>query len=256
MNKLTLIAISFSFPFLSACTPSMPTLPDFPDMPDILPDMSLPTLYKDDIQQGSVLTRFKINQLKAGMSKAQVQDLIGSPSISDPFHNNQWDYINHSTRHEKDDTHYRLVLKFTNQKLTTIDTSGITSLDKLTDKEKALEDQRIAAEKAKIKAQKLAKEKARIAKEKRATEEKRIAKEKIAQEQAAAALKKRIKLEQAQQHQIEQQNAIKTAELKKAQAEQQLEQQKISAEKLQEAVEKTKTEEKPKEVETPWYKFW
>jgi len=250
MNKLTLIAISFSFPFLSACTPSMPTLPDFPDMPDILPDMSLPTLYKDDIQQGSVLTRFKINQLKAGMSKAQVQDLIGSPSISDPFHNNQWDYINHSTRHEKDDTHYRLVLKFTNQKLTTIDTSGITSLDKLTDKEKALEDQRIAAEKAKIKAQKLAKEKARIAKEKRAAEEK------IAQEQAAAALKKRIKLEQAQQHQIEQQNAIKTAELKKAQAEQQLEQQKISAEKLQEAVEKTKTEEKPKEVETPWYKFW
>ena len=128
--------------------------------------------------------------------------------------------------------------------------------NKLTDKEKALEDQRIAAEKAKIKAQKLAKEKARIAKEKRATEEKRIAKEKIAQEQAAAALKKRIKLEQAQQHQIEQQNAIKTAELKKAQAEQQLEQQKISAEKLQEAVEKTKTEEKPKEVETPWYKFW
>lgn len=250
MNKLTLIAISFSFPFLSACTPSMPTLPDFPDMPDILPDMSLPTLYKDDIQQGSVLTRFKINQLKAGMSKAQVQDLIGSPSISDPFHNNQWDYINHSTRHEKDDTHYRLVLKFTNQKLTTIDTSGITSLDKLTDKEKALEDQRIAAEKAKIKAQKLAKEKARIAKEKRAAEEK------IAQEQAAAALKKRIKLEQAQQHQIEQQNAIKTVELKKAQAEQQLEQQKISAEKLQEAVEKTKTEEKPKEVETPWYKFW
>jgi len=115
MNKLTFIAFSFSLPFLSACTPSIPTLPD---MPDILPDLSLPTLYKDDIQQGSVLTRFKINQLKIGMSTAQVQDLIGSPSIIDPFHNDQWDYINHSTLHEQADIHYRLILKFNQNQLT------------------------------------------------------------------------------------------------------------------------------------------
>ncbi|MDC0430846.1 outer membrane protein assembly factor BamE, partial [Candidatus Thioglobus sp.] len=116
MNKLTLVLLSLSLPFLSACTPSMPTLPD---MPNLLPDMSLPTLYKDDVQQGSVLTRFKINQLRVGMSKAQVQDLIGSPSIIDPFHSNQWDYINHTTRHERSDIHYRLALKFTQDKLAT-----------------------------------------------------------------------------------------------------------------------------------------
>ncbi len=140
MNKLTLVALSLSLPFLSACTPSMPTLPD---MPNILPDMSLPTLYKDDVQQGSVLTRFKINQLRVGMSKAQVQDLIGSPSIIDPFHSNQWDYINHTTRHERSDIHYRLALKFTQEKLVTIDSSGIVSLAKMTDKEKALEEKRL-----------------------------------------------------------------------------------------------------------------
>ena len=113
MNKLTLIVLSL--PFLSACSPSIPELPELPSLPDIsdiIPDTSLLTLYKADINQGSVLERFKINQLKVGMSKAQVQDLIGSPSIIDPFHNNQWDYINHSTMHQTDDIRYRLVLKF------------------------------------------------------------------------------------------------------------------------------------------------
>jgi outer membrane protein assembly factor BamE len=251
----------------------MPTLPDLPDMPNILPDMSLPTLYKDDVQQGSVLTRFKINQLKTGMSKTQVQNLIGSPSITDPFHNNQWDYINHSTRHEKDDIHYRLILKFTNQKLTTIDTSGIASLAKLTDKEKALEDKRIAKEKA----QKLAQEKARIAEEKRVAEEKRIIEEKRIAERMlaikkakAAELEKKIKLEYALQQEADRKKAAKAAELKKNQAkklaEEQLEQKRIAEEEAAKAdkaakmaADKAKQEAADRakqEAETPWYKFW
>ncbi len=253
MNKLTLIAFSFSLPFISACTPSMPTLPEFPslpDMPDILPDISLPTLYKDDIQQGSVLDRFKINQLKVGMSKAQVQDLIGSPSIIDPFHNNQWDYINHSTLHEKDDVHYRLALSFDNDKLTKIDTSGIESLSALTDKEKALEEKRIADEKtaiealkkAKIQAQQLAKEKAQ------AIEQKRIADEKA----QAEASKKKTELAQIKQAEITQQNAIKAAEIKQQQADE-LAQQKVMADKK---ANKTAAEKIKKDEETPWYKFW
>ena len=80
----------------------------------------------------------------------QVQNLIGSPSIIDPFHNKQWNYINHSTLHEKDDIHYRLTLTFDNKKLTEIDTSGISSLSELTKKEKELEDKRIAEEKAAV----------------------------------------------------------------------------------------------------------
>ncbi|MDC0388711.1 outer membrane protein assembly factor BamE [Candidatus Thioglobus sp.] len=249
MNKLTLVAFSFSLPFLSACTPSMPTLPD---MPNLLPDMSLPTLYKDDVQQGSVLTRFKINQLRVGMSKAQVQDLIGSPSIIDPFHSNQWDYINHTTRHEQDDIHYRLALKFTQEKLATIDSSGIVSLAKMTDKEKALEEKYLIEEKAKIEAEKQAKIKAeklkkaqadkRIKDEKLAAEKlaianaqeaKRIEDEKLATEKAEA-LKNSIKLEQAKQQETEAPKVIKTQQPK------------------QEAL--IKKEQQP--IKTPWYKFW
>ena len=192
MNKLTLIVLSLSF--LSACSPSMPELPSLPDISDIIPDISLPTLYKPDIHQGSVLERYKINQLKLGMSKARVQDLIGSPSIIDPFHNNQWDYINHSTLFKKDDIRYRLVLKFDGDTLTDINTAGIGSLLQLTDKEKLLEGKRIADEKAaaeaKAEAERIAQEIAAAeaaAVEAKALEEKRIADEKAAAEAKAEA---------------------------------------------------------------------
>ncbi|MDC0390371.1 outer membrane protein assembly factor BamE [Candidatus Thioglobus sp.] len=259
MNKLTLALLSLSLPFLPACTPSMPTLPD---MPNLLPVMSLPTLYKDDVQQGSVLTRFKINQLRVGMSKAQVQDLIGSPSIIDPFHSNQWDYINHTTRHERSDIHYRLALKFTQDKLATIDSSGIVSLDKMTDKEKALEEKRLIVEKAKIEAERQAKIKAeklkkaqaakRIKDEKLAAEKlaianaqeaKRIEDEKLAIEKAKAqvkaaaeaeALKNSIKLEQAKQQEIEALKVIKTQQPKQ----------------------ETLIKKEQQSIKTPWYKFW
>jgi outer membrane protein assembly factor BamE len=264
MNKLTLVLLSLSLPFLPACTPSMPTLPD---MPNLLPDMSLPTLYKDDVQQGSVLTRFKINQLRVGMSKAQVQDLIGSPSIIDPFHSNQWDYINHTTRHERSDIHYRLALKFTQDKLATIDSSGIVSLDKMTDKEKALEEKRLIVEKAKIEAERQAKIKAeklkkaqaakrikdeKLAAEKLAAEKlaianaqeaKRIEDEKLSIEKAKAqvkaaaeaeALKNSIKLEQAKQQEIEALKVIKTQQPKQ----------------------ETLIKKEQQSIKTPWYKFW
>ena len=148
MNKLTLIV--FSLPFLSACSPSMPELPDLPSLPS-MSDI-IPTPYKSDIYQGSVLERFKINQLKVGMSKAQVQDLIGSPSVIDPFHNNQWDYINYSTPGTGSIIHYRLILTFDDATLTKINTAGIDSLPQLTDAEKALEGKRITEEKARVEA--------------------------------------------------------------------------------------------------------
>jgi len=236
----------------------MPSMPQLPDMPDIIPDMSLPTLYKDDINQGSVLDRFKINQLKLGMSQAQVQNLIGSPSIIDPFHNKQWSYINHSTLHEKDDIHYRLTLTFDNKKLTEIDTSGISSLSELTKKEKELEDKRIAEEKAavvaakkiaaeKLAAEKLAAEKARAAEQARVANEQRIANEKLATEKAQAeALKKKNELAQIKQRKVDQQKAIKAAE------------EKIIIQQPKPTTNNKSPVPSQEEVSTdkPWYQFW
>lgn len=199
MKKITLMMLCL--PFLSACSPSTPKLPD---LSKLMPSFAIPSLYKKDIHQGSILERFKVNQLKVGMSKAQVKDLIGSPSVIDPFHNNQWDYINHSTLHNKADIHYRLTLTFKQNTLTNIDQTGLSSLPKLSPKEITLETQRIAAEKAaeqaraKAKIQRAAQQKA--AAKLKALEEKRLAEEmskamaiikakaeRIAREKAAAA---------------------------------------------------------------------
>jgi outer membrane protein assembly factor BamE (lipoprotein component of BamABCDE complex) len=80
------------------------------------------------------------------MTKAQVHDLIGSPSVIDPFHNNQWDYINHSTLHGQDNIYHRLVLNFSRGELFSIDNSGIRGLAALSGKEKSLEERRLAEE--------------------------------------------------------------------------------------------------------------
>ena len=52
-----------------------------------------PSVYKIDIQQGNIITQDMINQLRPGMTRAQVRYLMGSPLITDPFHANRWDYI-------------------------------------------------------------------------------------------------------------------------------------------------------------------
>ena len=52
-----------------------------------------PSVYKIDIQQGNIITQDKVNQLRPGMTRAQVNYLMGTPLILDPFHVNRWDYI-------------------------------------------------------------------------------------------------------------------------------------------------------------------
>ncbi|NUO74275.1 MAG: outer membrane protein assembly factor BamE, partial [Frateuria sp.] len=49
-------------------------------------------LYKQPIYQGNLLEKANVDQLQAGMSKQQVTLLLGTPSITDPFHHDRWDY--------------------------------------------------------------------------------------------------------------------------------------------------------------------
>jgi outer membrane protein assembly factor BamE len=55
---------------------------------------SVPSLpYTIEVQQGNVITQEMVDKLKPGMTKAQVRFALGSPMISDAFHENRWDYI-------------------------------------------------------------------------------------------------------------------------------------------------------------------
>ncbi|MGB5440905.1 MAG: outer membrane protein assembly factor BamE [Gammaproteobacteria bacterium] len=50
-------------------------------------------VHKIDVQQGNVLTQDEINQLEPGMTRRQVQFIMGSPMVADVFHQERWDYI-------------------------------------------------------------------------------------------------------------------------------------------------------------------
>jgi outer membrane protein assembly factor BamE len=50
-------------------------------------------VYKIDVQQGNVVTQDMVNQLKTGMTRSQVQFIMGSPLVVDTFHQNRWDYV-------------------------------------------------------------------------------------------------------------------------------------------------------------------
>ena len=49
-------------------------------------------LYKQPIYQGNLIDKAAADQMQVGMSMQQVQALLGSPSIADPFHHDRWDY--------------------------------------------------------------------------------------------------------------------------------------------------------------------
>ena len=132
MKRLTLIALAFTI--LSGCSNSLlkpPETPKFPkfSMPSWL-DFSMPSIdvYKPTIIQGSVLEIQAVDKIHIGMSKSAVMNFIGSPSIIDPFHQYQWDYIHHSTINGEQVIHYRLRLIFDEDVLAEIDKSELGGL--------------------------------------------------------------------------------------------------------------------------------
>lgn len=52
-----------------------------------------PGVHRITIQQGNVVTQAMIDKLKPGMTKRQVQFVLGNPVIDDQLNKNRWDYI-------------------------------------------------------------------------------------------------------------------------------------------------------------------
>jgi len=132
MERLTLIVLAFTI--LSGCSNSLLKSTETPKFPAFsLPswlDFSMPSIdvYKPSIMQGSVLEIEAVEKLQLGMSKSAVINLIGSPSIIDPFHQYQWDYIHHSTLNSEQIIQYRLRLVFDGDVLAKIDKSELGGL--------------------------------------------------------------------------------------------------------------------------------
>lgn len=50
-------------------------------------------LYKPEIRQGNVVTSEQVAQLRKGMTRNQVQTVMGAPLLMSAFHANRWDYV-------------------------------------------------------------------------------------------------------------------------------------------------------------------
>lgn len=53
----------------------------------------LPFVYRMTVQQGNVLNEESIDQLRPGMTRRQVQYLLGTPVLTDFFNTDRWDYV-------------------------------------------------------------------------------------------------------------------------------------------------------------------
>jgi outer membrane protein assembly factor BamE len=50
-------------------------------------------IYRQPVFQGTLLDKKNVDQLREGMTQQQVIALLGTPAISDPFHQERWDYV-------------------------------------------------------------------------------------------------------------------------------------------------------------------
>ena len=106
IKPISLVALLASLA-LAACQ-RMPALPGL-------------SPYKVDIQQGNYITQDMVEKLKPGMTRSQVRFALGTPLVTDPFHNDRWDYVYVLQKSGRVAEQRRIVVVFSDDKLVRID---------------------------------------------------------------------------------------------------------------------------------------
>ena len=70
------------------------------------------TPYRIEIQQGNYVTQEMVAQLKPGLTRDQVRFVLGTPLVSDIFHEERWDYVFLRQRANRGETEYRRIAVF------------------------------------------------------------------------------------------------------------------------------------------------
>lgn len=74
--------------------------------------LEFPGVYKLTIEQGNIVTQEMVDQLKPGMSREQVEFIMGSPMIKDSFNSNRWDYLYSIEKGDEPRKQHRLTIFF------------------------------------------------------------------------------------------------------------------------------------------------
>ena len=89
--------------------------------------------YRPDVIQGNVVTTEQMSQVKTGMSRLQVKEVLGSPLITDPFHSDRWDYVFTLKRQGFDDQQRSFVVLFDKDKVQKIDAPELPTENQFVD---------------------------------------------------------------------------------------------------------------------------
>ena len=87
--------------------------------------LRFPGVFRIDIGQGNIITAEMIEKLKVGMTKRQVEYVMGSAMIKDPFSPNRWDYIYNYETGRGTFVENQLTLYFEGDRLQKIDDSKL-----------------------------------------------------------------------------------------------------------------------------------
>ena len=79
-------------------------------------------VYKIDIQQGNLLKDKDIDRVQVGMTRSQVQFLLGTPMVADSFHRDRWDYAYYMKRGRSQEVQRRwIIVYFENERVARIE---------------------------------------------------------------------------------------------------------------------------------------
>lgn len=82
--------------------------------------LSTGCVYRIDVPQGNFVEQKQIEQLRAGMSRAQVEFVLGSPMVEDAFDSSTWHYVYYLREGWNEPKQKNLTVHFMNEKLTSV----------------------------------------------------------------------------------------------------------------------------------------
>ena len=74
--------------------------------------IQFPSIHKVTVQQGNIVSQDMVDKLKIGMSKTQVQYIMGTPLIVDTFDPSRWDYYYTRVDSNNNKTEQQVSLRF------------------------------------------------------------------------------------------------------------------------------------------------
>lgn len=97
---------------------------------------SFPGVYKIPVQQGNIVSQKDLDLLKTGMTKKQVQYLLGTPLIQDSFHQEQWSYVYSIETTTKSRDQYLVTVTFNGERYQEYQVQGDLSLSEIKPRKK------------------------------------------------------------------------------------------------------------------------